>query len=137
MATTKATADAPAEKTIPPGQHGGYRPNAGRKKKKPGPAPKQAQADAYESLAKAKAKHEALKAGLAELEYLYKRGQMLPKEDVEAAWTEHIHRAKNRLLSLPARLAPIVMRQEALRDVEQTIRDALLEALDELATADD
>lgn len=70
---------ATTKKTIPAGQHGGYRPGAGRKPKSEhvdGPDP-------YIMLAKAKAKRELYKANLTEVEFklktaeLYERGEVL------------------------------------------------------------
>ena len=67
------------EKQLTPGQHGGYRPGAGRKPKIEsidGPDP-------YITLAKAKAKREIFKAHMAEVEFqiktseLYERGEVL------------------------------------------------------------
>ncbi|NCA72027.1 MAG: hypothetical protein EOM91_18500 [Sphingobacteriia bacterium] len=114
-------------KTSTPG-HGGRRSNSGRKPAVPnGP---------YEVLAKAKAKNETFKAQIAELEYQERVGQLLPADLVAQVWAEQVRIAKDRLLAIPARVAPTVLRLEELRDVERAIRDALLVVLDELTRAD-
>ena len=68
------------KKPIPAGQHGGYRPGAGRK---PAGAQPIDGPDPYIMLAKAKAKRELYKANLTEVEFklktaeLYERGEVL------------------------------------------------------------
>lgn len=76
------------ERQIVPGQHGGYRPGAGRKPGPQGPRSKKKKTDGvgpdpYRTLAVSKAKREMYKAHLAEIEYrlksaeLYERGEAL------------------------------------------------------------
>lgn len=121
------------EGAAPPsiGQHGGRRPNAGRRTKE-----EEAERGAYGTLAKAKAKETLFKANLAELEYKQRTGQLLPVEDVTRVWTEQVRIAKERLLSIPARVAPSVLRMTELRDVEHCLRDALHTVLEELSRGD-
>jgi hypothetical protein len=117
--------------STPVGQHGGRRPNAGRRTKA-----EEAERGAYGTLAKAKAKNELFKANLAELEFKQRTGQLLPVEEVIRVWTEQIHIAKERLLSIPARVAPTILRMTELRDVEHCLRDALHVVLEELSRGD-
>lgn len=58
---------------------------------------------------------------------------LIPVEEVAAAWSEQVMIAKNRLLSLPARTAPLLLRQRDLRTIETTLRDAVISILEELA----
>lgn len=116
----------PEEKQVIPGQHGGYRPNSGGRKT----------SASYEALAKARAKNEIFKANLAELEYKQRVGLLLPVEEVSAVWADKVRIAKERLLSIPARVAPAVLRMTELRDVEHHIRDALHAVLEELSRGD-
>ena len=88
---------------------------------------------AYELLAKARAKRETYKAQMAELEYRKASGQLLDADVVAATWVNQVGIAKGRLLSLPARLAPMVLNLKDLRAIEQVIRDAIHEALTELS----
>ena len=121
-----ADREEPEEKQIVPGQHGGYRPNSGGRKT----------SASYEALAKARAKNEIFKANLAELEYKQRVGLLLPVEEVSAVWADKVRIAKERLLSIPARVAPAVLRMTELRDVEHHIRDALHAVLEELSRGD-
>jgi hypothetical protein len=116
--------------------HGGSRPGAGRKPNVGGRPPKTEQNDAYTLIAKAKAKHETYKAQLAELEYKRQIGELLPAAEVAEEWSNQIRIAKERLLSLPARLAPKVVRQTEMREVEKLIREAIHDVLSELANGE-
>lgn len=112
----------------PVGQHGGRRPNAGRRTKA-----EEAERGAYGTLAKAKAKNELFKANLAELEFKKRTGQLLPVEEVERVWGDHVRIAKERFMSLPNRIAPTLLRMTELRDMETCLRNALREVLEEMS----
>ena len=60
-------------------------------------------------------------------------GNLIPKEEVAAAWTEQILIAKGRLLSLPSRVSSDLLRTKTQRDMEQRLRDAGIEILEELS----
>lgn len=62
-----------------PGMRGGAREGAGRKPKSDGSA-----GDPYFLLARAKAKHETYRAGLAEMEYKKRAGELIERSDVES-----------------------------------------------------
>lgn len=90
------------EAVVTPGKHGGARPGAGRK-----PKPKtgaEAAGDPYVVLAKAKAKHEAYKANLAELEFRRRAGELLERAHVEAAASRLHAMLAQSLRSLPDHL---------------------------------
>lgn len=106
---------------------GGARPGAGRKHKDPNGT------DPYSILAKAKAQHEVHRAKLAELEYKTKTGELLPREEVAAAWAEQIAIAKGRLLALPSRVSADVLRLKSQREIENVLKAALVVILEELA----
>ena len=74
------------------------------------------------------------KADLAEMEADGRRGELLPAETVEAAWTAVLARLRARLLVLPDRLAPLCVEETTIAGVRDQIRKAVREALDELAT---
>lgn len=74
------------------------------------------------------------KADLAEMEADGRRGELLPAEAVEAAWTSVLARLRARLLVLPDRLAPLCFEETTIAEVRDQIRQAVREALDELAT---
>lgn len=111
---------------IRPGR-GGARPGAGRKPKSPDAT------DPYSILAKAKAKNESYKAELTLLEYRQRVGELIPKDEVAAAWAENIAIAKGRLLALPSRVSGEVLRLKTQREVEETIKAAIVTILEELA----
>ena len=120
---------APAPEVIPairPGR-GGARPGAGRKPKSPDAT------DPYSILAKAKAKNESYKAELTLLEYRQRVGELIPKDEVAAAWAENIAIAKGRLLALPSRVSGDVLRLKTQREVEELIKGAIVTVLEELA----
>jgi phage terminase Nu1 subunit (DNA packaging protein) len=73
------------------------------------------------------------KADLAEMEADGRRGELLPAEAVEAAWTAVLARLRARLLVLPDRLAPLCFEETTIAGVRDQIRQAVREALDELA----
>lgn len=106
--------------------HGGPRPGAGRK-------PDAALNDSYQLLAKAKAKRETYRAHIAELEFKQKAGELVAVSDVIAEWGNQIQIAKGRLLALPARLAPDMVRSTDIRTAERAIRSALISILEELS----
>lgn len=119
----------PAPDIIPeirPGR-GGARPGAGRKPKSPDAT------DPYSILAKAKAKNESYKAELTLLEYRQRVGELIPKDEVAAAWAENVAIAKGRLLALPSRVSGEVLRLKTQREVEETIKAAIITILEELA----
>jgi len=95
--------------------------------------PKTDQNDAYTRLAKAKADHEEHKAKLAELELKRQTRELLPADEVAAAWADQIAIAKGRLLSLPSRVSGELLRLKSQREVEDTIKAALVVILEELS----
>jgi len=107
--------------------HGGKRAGAG------GRPIKREQNDAYTILAKAKAKRETYLAQIAELEYRQRTGELIPAEEVAAEWERLVMVAKGRLMALPARLAPTLVKLRDMRSVETTIRDEIVAVLRELA----
>jgi phage terminase Nu1 subunit (DNA packaging protein) len=74
------------------------------------------------------------KADIAEMEAEGRRGELLPAEAVEAAWTAVLARLRARILVLPDRLAPLCHEETTIAGVRDQIRKAVREALDELAT---
>lgn len=122
---TEAAPD-PVIPEIRPGR-GGARPGSGRKPKSPDAT------DPYSILAKAKAKNESYKAELTLLEYKQRTGELIPKDDVAAAWADQIAIAKGRLLSLPSRVSGEVLRLKTQREIEEVIKGAIVVILEELS----
>ncbi|MBM3556075.1 MAG: terminase small subunit, Nu1 [Alphaproteobacteria bacterium] len=74
------------------------------------------------------------KADLAEMEAGLRRGELLPADDVEEAWIAVLSRLRARLLVLPDRLAPLVHEETSVAGTRESIRRAVAEALEELAS---
>ncbi len=129
MVEVVETVEEKAAPTI--GQRGGRRPGSGRRT-----AAEESASGPYGTLAKAKAKNELFKANLAELEFKQRTGQLLPAEEVSRVWAEKGQIIKERLLSVPARVAPALLRMTELREVERCVREAIHIALDELSRGD-
>ena len=62
------------------------------------------------------------KADLAEMEADGRRGDLLPADAVEAAWTAVLARLRARLLVLPDRLAPLCHEETTIAGVRDQIR---------------
>ena len=73
------------------------------------------------------------KADIAEMDAEGRRGELLPVDAVEVAWTAVLARLRSRLLVLPDRLAPLCHEETTIAGVRDQIRKAVREALDELA----
>ena len=73
------------------------------------------------------------KADLAEMDAAVRRGDLLPAAQVEEAWIAVLARLRARLLVLPDRLAPLVHEESTIAGTRAQIRDAITEALAELA----
>jgi phage terminase Nu1 subunit (DNA packaging protein) len=73
------------------------------------------------------------KADIAEMEASGRRGELLPADAVETAWTAILARLGARLLVLPDRLAPVCHEETTIAGVRDQIRKAVRETLDELA----
>jgi phage terminase Nu1 subunit (DNA packaging protein) len=76
------------------------------------------------------------RADLAEMEAEEKRGAVIPAGDVEAAWVAVLALLRTRLLALPDRLATVVHAETSAAGVRDVIRNAIREALEELAETD-
>tara|TARA_R110002110_G_scaffold159508_1_gene357266 strand:+ start:52 stop:612 length:561 start_codon:yes stop_codon:yes gene_type:complete len=72
-------------------------------------------------------------AELAEMELAKLRGETINVEAATLVWAEILGVAKNRLLSTPAKLAPIVAVEDAPAICKALIEEQVYEVLDELA----
>ncbi|WPL17343.1 hypothetical protein Thiowin_02347 [Thiorhodovibrio winogradskyi] len=61
------------------------------------------------------------------------RGELLDVKEVAQVWADEAGRVKSRLLSIPSRIAPTLLRANELRDVELHLQDSLNQVLDELS----
>jgi phage terminase Nu1 subunit (DNA packaging protein) len=76
------------------------------------------------------------RADLAEMEADEKRGSLIQADQIEAAWIAVLALLRTRLLALPDRLAPQAFEQPTVGETRNLIRDAIREALDDLAEPD-
>lgn len=72
-------------------------------------------------------------ADALEMKNALTRGEMLRREDVDAAVHGAFARVRARLISVPVKLAPVVMAIETPSEAQAAIRDAIYEALRELS----
>ena len=77
-----------------------------------------------------KAKEEADKL---EMQNAQMRGELLARDDVNAAVVGAFARVRARLIGVPSKVAPVVVSMEAPAEAEAAIRGAVYEALKELA----
>lgn len=61
------------------------------------------------------------------------RGDLIPKEEVAQTWVALVTIARGRLLALPSRVAPQVLRLHDLRQIEDTLSGEIVVILEELA----
>ena len=76
------------------------------------------------------------KAEIAEIEKQRATGELIPKEEVKRTWLELIHKIKQKLLSIPNKVAPVVATVKNISEIKLILQDKLYEALYEI-TSDD
>lgn len=72
-------------------------------------------------------------ADAQEMKNALMRGELLKRGDVDAAVAAAFARVRARLISVPAKLAPVVMTMDGTAEAQAAIRDAIYEALRELS----
>jgi len=63
-------------------------------------------------------------------------GELIPKEEVKRTWLELVHKIKQKLLSIPNKVAPVVVTVKNISEIKLILQDKLYEALYEI-TSDD
>ena len=76
------------------------------------------------------------KAEIAEIEKKKATGELIPKEEVKRTWLELVHKIKQKLLSIPNKVAPVVATVKNISEIKLILQDKLYEALYEI-TSDD
>ena len=76
------------------------------------------------------------KAEIAEIEKQRATGELIPKEEVKRTWLELVHKIKQKLLSIPNKVAPVVVTVKNINEIKLILQDKLYEALYEI-TSDD
>lgn len=80
-----------------------------------------------------RARKTAAEAELAELDLQEKKKQLVPMSEVINKWLELIGACRTRMLSIPAKLAPVVAVEESPAICKQIIEEQILESLDEIS----
>lgn len=75
-------------------------------------------------------------ASMKELQLVELQGALVRRAAVEQAWERQIGAAKVRLLSVPAKVAAIVMASKSLQETQTIISTEIHQALDELSRTD-
>lgn len=75
-------------------------------------------------------------AEIAELELAKVKGELVLAEDVVQAWEDILGAIKGKLLSMPAKAAPIVAAESEAGICQKVVEDLILEALEELSNYD-
>lgn len=79
-----------------------------------------------------KAIHERVKRHISELKLQMMKGELHKSEDVERVMTDMLVSVKTRLLSMPTKLAPILVSRNEIDFIRDTIHQEVLDALNEL-----
>jgi len=72
---------------------------------------------------------------LNQLEYDQKSGAVVAVQDVAKVWSDLLARVRTRLLAIPSEVAPQAHRMKTVPEVQEAIRSAVTEALEELTSA--
>lgn len=115
---------------IPTG-HGGKRNGAGRKPKAALPDHPTIEAD-YNA---AKARREQALAELAEIELAVKKGELVPADQIQEAWTSIAYNIRTILLGLPSRIAGGVAGAATTQEISAAAMNVVREALYEIAAS--
>ena len=79
------------------------------------------------------AQERAFAAKIEELKYKEMAGQLIRTDAVRAAWAKRITLARDALLQIPHRLAPVLAAESDMERVSQLLEDELRQVLDELS----
>ena len=74
------------------------------------------------------------KAELAEIDKMKASGELIPKEEVKRTWLELVQKVKQKLLSIPNKVAPIVVKIKSINEIKLILQDKIYEALYEISS---
>ncbi len=80
-----------------------------------------------------RARREKEAADKLELENAVTRGELVLASEVEEAWGDEFSRVKNKLLSAPPKLAPLMVGIKTPIEAQEIIKKVICEALNELS----
>jgi hypothetical protein len=84
----------------------------------------------------ARAKRERAEAAISEMKRAEMEGKLIRTDAVRAAWAKRITLARDALLQIPHRLAPVLAAESDMERVAQLLEDELRNALAELSRGD-
>ena len=76
------------------------------------------------------------KAELAEKDKMKASGELIPKEEVKRTWLELVQKVKQKLLSIPNKVAPVVVTIKSINEIKLILQDKIYEALYEISSDD-
>lgn len=85
------------------------------------------------TLSDARIRVESLRAGMIELEFRQKKGELIEREKVMHMITGIIAIAKTKLLSIPTKVAPLIVGSDSIKKIKSIIEKEIRFALEELA----
>ena len=74
------------------------------------------------------------KAEIAEIEKMKATGELIPKEEVKRTWLELVQKVKQKLLSIPNKVAPVVVTVKSINEIKLILQDKIYEALYEISS---
>ena len=80
-----------------------------------------------------RARKTAAEAEMAEIDLKEKKGLLIATEEVARSWAEIIGACRSKLLSMPAKIAPVVAVEDIPAICKQIVEEQIEEALDELS----
>ena len=87
-----------------------------------------------EDVIKNKNKLMKAKAEIAEIEKMKATGELIPKEEVKRTWLELVQKVKQKLLSIPNKVAPVVVTVKSINEIKLILQDKIYEALYEITS---
>jgi len=89
-----------------------------------------------EDVIKNKNKLMKAKAEIAEIERMKATGELIPKQEVKNTWLELINKVKQKLLTIPNKVAPVIVTVKNINEIKLILQDKLYEALYEISSDD-
>lgn len=114
-------------------------PRAGPRSAQPHETPAQAaqrlteEAAVLRNIAQSEQMKEHYLAELRRLEFEVKSGDLLPKAEVVGMWANFCIKARQRLLGLPTKLAPVIASEKDPRKIQTLLEQDVNDALEELS----
>ena len=87
-----------------------------------------------EDVIKNKNKLMKAKAEIAEIERMKATGELIPKEEVKSTWLQLVNKVKQKLLSIPNKVAPVVVSVKNTNEIKLILQDKIYEALYEISS---